>query len=270
MGGLASRSYLQGLAKKDGAGVAYRRDVAKLITVDTPHQGAELATLCQQFRPLGIPICSALGIDANSVAVAEMRSDSPALLNLNNLSANPLPSDNSYVSIISTGLKLLLLPDQIGDGIVSTASQNLGNVAGVNLLNHTAKELFVLPSSGCDPLKKLDPLNGDYLSHTCATGDGGVHAQLIRQLRPMSSPAETADEPVPYRSTTLAGLAASSGSADGTGTSARFNSPTGVAVDRVGNIYVADYGNHTIRSITADVRVSTVAGLVVARSEEST
>ncbi|MBI2946682.1 MAG: hypothetical protein HYY23_03490 [Verrucomicrobia bacterium] len=56
MGGLASRSYLQGLAKKDGADVAYRRDVAKLITVDTPHQGAELATLCQQFRPLGIPV----------------------------------------------------------------------------------------------------------------------------------------------------------------------------------------------------------------------
>ncbi|MBI2946683.1 MAG: immunoglobulin domain-containing protein [Verrucomicrobia bacterium] len=181
---------------------------------------------------------------------------------MNNLSANPLPGDISYVSIISTGLKLLLLPDQIGDGIVSTASQNLGNVAGANLLNHTARELFVLPRAGCDPLKKADPVNGDYLSHTCATGDGGVHAELIRQLRPLSSPAETADGPVPYRFTTLAGLAASSGSADGTGTSVRFNSPTGVAVDRVGNIYVADYGNHTIRKITADARVSTVAGLV--------
>ena len=41
--------------------------------------------------------------------------------------------------------------------------------------------------------------------------------------------------------TTLAGLAGSSGSADGTGSAARFNCPDGVAVDSAGNVYVADY-----------------------------
>ena len=40
--------------------------------------------------------------------------------------------------------------------------------------------------------------------------------------------------------TTLAGLAGSSGSADGTGSAARFNYPSGVAVDSAGNVYVAD------------------------------
>jgi hypothetical protein len=61
--------------------------------------------------------------------------------------------------------------------------------------------------------------------------------------------------------TTLAGLAGISGSADGTGSAARFNGPCGVAVDRSGTVYVADTGNHTIRKITADGVVSTVAGL---------
>ncbi len=60
---------------------------------------------------------------------------------------------------------------------------------------------------------------------------------------------------------TLAGLAGTSGSANGTGSTARFNGPTGLAVDATGNIYVADYGNHTIRMVTAAGVVSTMAGL---------
>ncbi|MHB8523376.1 MAG: NHL repeat-containing protein [Limisphaerales bacterium] len=60
---------------------------------------------------------------------------------------------------------------------------------------------------------------------------------------------------------TLAGLAGSPGSADGAGSSARFNTPVGLAVDSADNIYVADAGNNTIRKVTADGVVSTVAGL---------
>jgi hypothetical protein len=61
--------------------------------------------------------------------------------------------------------------------------------------------------------------------------------------------------------TTLAGLAGSPGSADGTGSVARFAGPRGVAVDSAGTVYVADGGNHTIRKVTASGVVTTLAGL---------
>jgi len=61
--------------------------------------------------------------------------------------------------------------------------------------------------------------------------------------------------------TTLAGLAGSSGSADGPGGAARFYQPYGVAVDSAGNVYVADTDNHTIRKMTPGGVVTTLAGL---------
>jgi len=60
---------------------------------------------------------------------------------------------------------------------------------------------------------------------------------------------------------TLAGTAGVAGSADGTGVAARFNFPTGVALDPIGNLYVADTTNNTIRRITAAGVVTTLAGL---------
>jgi sugar lactone lactonase YvrE len=60
--------------------------------------------------------------------------------------------------------------------------------------------------------------------------------------------------------TTLAGLAGTPGTSDGSGAAARFNSPGGVAVDASGNVYVADTSNHTIRRITSAGLVTTFAG----------
>jgi sugar lactone lactonase YvrE len=59
---------------------------------------------------------------------------------------------------------------------------------------------------------------------------------------------------------TIAGLAGHRGTADGVGSQARFYQPAGIALDRTGNIYVADSGNSTIRKITTTGIVTTFAG----------
>ena len=63
----------------------------------------------------------------------------------------------------------------------------------------------------------------------------GYHGHNIRKITPSGAV------------TTLAGLAGTPGSADGTGSAARFNYPCGVAIDSAGYAYVADYSNHTMR-----------------------
>jgi hypothetical protein len=63
--------------------------------------------------------------------------------------------------------------------------------------------------------------------------------------------------------TTVAGFAtgiAGGQFVDDKGAAARFNLPKGLDIDKAGNLYVADSGNHRIRKIDKDGNVSTLAG----------
>lgn len=60
--------------------------------------------------------------------------------------------------------------------------------------------------------------------------------------------------------TTLAGKPGISGSADGSGADARFGVLGGIAVDSAGRILVSDATNHTIRRISPQGNVETIAG----------
>jgi DNA-binding beta-propeller fold protein YncE len=87
-------------------------------------------------------------------------------------------------------------------------------------------------------LSGMSPFGGP--CGVAADGDGNVYVtdqgnHTIRKITPGGSV------------TTLGGLALTSGSDDGTGSTARFNFPAGVAVDGAGKLYVADTANHTIR-----------------------
>jgi len=84
----------------------------------------------------------------------------------------------------------------------------------------------------------------------------GILAGLA--LAASHSPAQSVY--MPYTFITLAGNAGSSGSTNATGSAARFSAPFAVAVDTAGNIYVADTDNDTIRKVTPEGVVTTLAG----------
>jgi len=63
--------------------------------------------------------------------------------------------------------------------------------------------------------------------------------------------------------TTIAGTG-TVGFDNGLSTTATFSIPMGIAVDALDNIYVSDFNNHSIRKITVDGVVSTIAGTGIA------
>lgn len=137
---------------------------------------------------------------------------------------------NVYVADTSNGLILKITPT----GMVSTLA---GSIDGGPSVDGTgAQARFSLPRGIA-----VDSADYIYVADT--------YSHTIRKITPTGIVS------------TLAGLAGASGHTDGTGSSARFGFPMGVAVDKNGNIYVADTESHTIRKITANGFVTTLAGL---------
>jgi DNA-binding beta-propeller fold protein YncE len=58
----------------------------------------------------------------------------------------------------------------------------------------------------------------------------------------------------------FAGGAGGEGFGDDKGGSAAFNTPSGLALDREGNLYVADTGNNSVRKVSPEGHVQTIAG----------
>jgi len=123
---------------------------------------------------------------------------------------------------------------------VSTIAGSAGNIGGSDGTNGAAR--FNEPAGIA-----VDSATNLYVADT--------YNDTIRKLTPVGTN---------WVISTIAGLTANAGSADGTNSNARFNNPMGVAVDSAGNVFVADTYNDTIRKLSplgTNWVVSTIAGL---------
>lgn len=192
-GGLAAREYLQGLARvfDSVTTIPYRGDVAKLITIGTPHQGSFWAETCHVnfdifniFDKVGI--CDLLPghIDSNSIAMKDLQPNSSALNVLNDLTTHPLPADVLYVSIIGTGQPTLssLVDFQEGDGIVSDTSQNLMVVVKDFPLQQKSTTIDI-PFRECGNKINVPIIGNVGQVHGCESTDIGVGAEILRNLQ---------------------------------------------------------------------------------------
>ena len=197
-GGLAAREYLQGLGALDSVTtIPYRQDVAKLITVGTPHQGSFWAETCHlHFDIFGISgnigICDllSLSVDPNSIAIKELQPNSQAL-NILNYLAPPynLPYDVSYVSIKGKGQPTLDGLDFLtiahfttGDGIVSDASQNLKTVTGNLPLQQNTVSIDILFQTECGNKIHVPIIGNLGENHTCEPKDLGVWGEVLSDV----------------------------------------------------------------------------------------
>lgn len=141
------------------------------------------------------------------------------------------------VSTLATGLDRPF-GVTVSQGRIFVASENGNKLLEVHPTNGTFTE-FVVDI----PLDRPRGLVGDAAGNLYVSGYG----QLINKISPAGAV------------TTLAG-SGTTGTADGQGTAASFYNPAGLAIDVVGNVYVADQNGRTIRKISPTGNVTTLAG----------
>jgi sugar lactone lactonase YvrE len=172
-------------------------------------------------------------------------------------------TEANLVRKVTSAEVVTTLPQLNGGNDAGVAVDSAGNVYVADFANHAIRKST--PSGGWTTLAGLIGSEGSAdgtgsvarFSHPFDVALDSVGNVYVADKGNDTIRKVTSDGVV----TTLAGLAGSVGSADGTGIAARFNSPSGVAVDTNGNVYVADTLNYTIRKVTPAGAVTTLAGL---------
>jgi sugar lactone lactonase YvrE len=128
--------------------------------------------------------------------------------------------------------------DLVGDLLVADSGNGL-----IRRIT-SAGEVSTFETSG-SPLLGITGLAVDAKGNIYATSVGNVAVYKV-------TPTGTA--------TVFAGSPSEPGSQDGPGSTARFGELYGIAIDAAGNLYVPDIGNGTLRRITPEGLVTTLAG----------
>ena len=138
--------------------------------------------------------------------------------------------------------------------------------------NHTIRRIgFVLSFEACPQARIVSTFAGS--AGIAGAEDGPAASARFREPRGVAAGpegsvyvADTGNHTIRRIApdgtvTTIAGQAGIAGSNDGPAREARLNTPSGIDVNARGELFIADTGNHTIRMLTADGQLVTVAGI---------
>lgn len=135
-------------------------------------------------------------------------------------------------------------------------------------IDNTSLLIYTIETSSIEGAIVIDPVSGELKINDNSKFDFETLQEITTTVKVTlngSDKTEIQDIKIiildieePLLVSTFAG--SSSGYVDGELSVATFNSPTGVALDNDGNIYVTEYGNHTVRKITPEGMVSTLVG----------
>ncbi len=123
MGGLVARAYVQGWGlTSSGRLVTYGDDVARVVTIDTPHQGSGLGSIPTDLTPW-----DRLCLTTATVNKSEMLPDSGFLHSIN--SERPWPSDTKMDAVASYYQNPPFPSAGDTDGVVTRESQDIRTVS---------------------------------------------------------------------------------------------------------------------------------------------
>ena len=251
----------------DSVGNAYVADVNNHAIRKITLAGAVVTTFAGMMGTLGS--ADGAGVEARFKTPFGVATDSADNVYVTDFGNHTLRKITS-LGVVST---LAGTPGSMGsaDGIGAIGRFNLprgvstdsvGNVYVVDTENHTLRKIT--------PVGEVSTLAGMVGIYGSADGTGAAASfnnpsGLTTDSADNIYVADTGNNTLRKITTasavsTFVGMAGVSGSANGIGAAASFYNPTGVTTDSAGNIYVADINNHTLRKITPDGVVSTLAG----------
>ena len=130
------------------------------------------------------------------------------------------------------------------NGVISPFASEQGNPTIRDILDRSCRIDLCKSSTRFNELRDITI---DALGNLYVTDVGNMHIHKVTQQEDVSTLAG-------------GGGAYQEGFVDGKGSTARFGYPLGITIDAAGNLYVVDRGNHSIRKVTLNGEVSTLAG----------